>query len=134
MSAPARDASELPITTKREVVAKVQTRYKAHEPFLMRNMDDDYDYMVKTTDPIFAEALEAIVLHKPEQVAAYLADFMLGEVDLMKFKRSQLQTQYYFDRKVREVMSLAIDSVIQDRPTEVRPYLAAFFLKRVNVY
>ncbi|EQC35020.1 hypothetical protein SDRG_07260 [Saprolegnia diclina VS20] len=135
MTTAGRDAKDLLITTKRAIVTKVQTRHKANETFLQHDLENDYDYMVKTTDPIFADALEAIVQHKPEQVASYLADFMVGgEIDLMKFKRSQLQTQFYFDRKVRDVMSLAIGAVIQDRPTDVRAYLADFFQKRSNDY
>ncbi|OQS02941.1 hypothetical protein THRCLA_21287 [Thraustotheca clavata] len=125
---------EVSISTKRAIVEKVQTRYKQQDAYLLRDLDTDYDYIVKALDPIFSEALEAVMLYKPEQVALFLSQFLAGTLDLEKVKRSNLQTQFYFDRKVREVMALAMDSTVQEHPTDIRAFLADFFDKRINIY
>jgi hypothetical protein len=43
---------------------------------MMQHLDQEYDYMIKNVDPIISEALEVLMYHKPEQVAAYLVQFM----------------------------------------------------------
>ncbi|RHY64756.1 hypothetical protein DYB38_006043 [Aphanomyces astaci] len=103
----------------------VQARYRHKEPELLNELNNTYDYMVKNLDPIISEALEDLMLHRPEQVAAYLAFYMAG---------TQLQPQAYFERKVQPALGLAMDSVIRDKPDDVKAYLMTFFDQRANIY
>ncbi|ETV81826.1 hypothetical protein H257_05394 [Aphanomyces astaci] len=112
----------------------VQARYRHKEPELLNELNNTYDYMVKNLDPIMSEALEDLMLHRPEQVAAYLAFYMAGTVDVSKYKKTQLQPQAYFERKVQPALGLAVDSVIRDKPDDVKAYLMTFFDQRANIY
>ncbi|KAF0683415.1 Aste57867_24539 [Aphanomyces stellatus] len=113
---------------------KVQKRYQNKEKVLLKDLETTYDFMARNLDPIISELLEELMLHRPEQVSAFLAVYILGPVDATRFKKTQLQPQAYFDRKVHPALSLAMDSVVRDKPQDVKAYLTDFFEQRANVY
>jgi len=67
---------------------QAQGRYRLGDLYLHQNLDREYDFMTQHTDPIFTEALESVMIHQPEQVANYLSDYMKGNVDIDKYKRT----------------------------------------------
>ncbi|CAK4071365.1 unnamed protein product [Aphanomyces euteiches] len=122
------------LVTLREQLEKVQARYRNKDQRLAQQLDSKYEYMIHHLDPFISEALEELMLHRPEQVSAFLALYIRGPIDASRFKKTQLQPQVYFDRKVHPALSLAMDSVLRDIPDDIQAYLVDFFEKRATVY
>ncbi|ETV96291.1 hypothetical protein H310_10461 [Aphanomyces invadans] len=125
---------EKSIPALRAQLDNVQTRYRKKEARLVNDLNCEYDYTIKHLDPIISEALEDLMLHRPEQVSAYLAFYMAGSVDVSMYKKTQLQPQAYFERKIQPALGLAMDSVIRDKPDDVKAYLTKFFEHRASIY
>lgn len=48
--------------------------------------------------------------------------------------QQEFKRQHYFDRKVRHLVALAMNSAIKDRPSDAVAYLGDFFEARTRFY
>uniref|UniRef100_K3WQE1 Uncharacterized protein n=1 Tax=Globisporangium ultimum (strain ATCC 200006 / CBS 805.95 / DAOM BR144) TaxID=431595 RepID=K3WQE1_GLOUD len=116
------------------VIRDEKERYKAHDPHLQAALTDHYDYMTKHLDPVLSKAIEEVLLYQPDQTADFLAQFLRGTVNPKKYTYLEIKRQQYFDRKVRHLVTLVINSAIKDRPEDPTTYLAEFFEARTKFY
>lgn len=56
-------------------------------------------------------------------------------MDYLRSDRAQeFKRQQYFDRKVRHLVALGMNSAVRDRPEDPKTYLAEFFEERTKFY
>lgn len=49
-------------------------------------------------------------------------------------REQEFKRQQYFDRKVRHLVALGMNSAVRDRPEDPKTYLAEFFEERTKFY
>ncbi|TYZ59212.1 hypothetical protein PybrP1_007145 [[Pythium] brassicae (nom. inval.)] len=116
------------------IVRDEQERFWRHDPSLQAALDDTYSYMTKHLDPVLSKAIEEVLLYQPDQTADFLAQFLRGTLNPKKFTYVNIKRQQYFDRKVRHLVALGMNSAVVDRPEDPTAYLAEFFEARTKFY
>ncbi|TMW68616.1 hypothetical protein Poli38472_006084 [Pythium oligandrum] len=117
-----------------ERVREEQHRYHEQDPQMQRVLEENYDYMVKHLDPVMSQAIEKVLLYQPDQAADFLAQYFRGTLEVKNYHYVEFQRQQYYDRKVRHLLALAMNSAVKDRPDDVRLYFADFFDARTKFY
>ncbi|KAJ0408127.1 hypothetical protein P43SY_002097 [Pythium insidiosum] len=121
-------------TGRSDSCAEEQRRFREQDPQLQHMLHEHYEYILQQVDPLMNKALEQVLLYQPDQTADFFAQHFRGTLNVKNYHYMDLPRQQYFDRKLRHLLALAINSAVKERPTDLVAFFADFFEARTKFY